>query len=114
MPLTVATTDSAFTRGYAAGETIRLPIAHHDGNYFADPATLARLEAEDRVAFRYAANPNGSSADIAGVLSAEPPRARPDAASRARRRSAARRHRRRAASSPGSSRRSLTGALQGA
>ena len=71
VPLTVATSASPFTRGYAAGETIRLPIAHHDGNYFADPEALARLEAEDRVAFRYAANPNGSSADIAGVLSAD-------------------------------------------
>ena len=71
VPLTVATSASPFTRGYAVGETIRLPIAHHDGNYFADPETLARLEAEDRVAFRYAANPNGSSADIAGVLSAD-------------------------------------------
>ena len=68
-PLTVATTDSAFTEGYRRGETIRLPIAHHDGNYVADPATLARLEAEDRVAFRYGANPNGSMAGIAGILS---------------------------------------------
>jgi phosphoribosylformylglycinamidine synthase subunit PurQ / glutaminase len=68
--LTVATAGSAFTRAYARGETIRLPIAHHDGNFFADDATLARLEGEDRVAFRYAANPNGSRAGIAGVLSA--------------------------------------------
>jgi phosphoribosylformylglycinamidine synthase I len=69
-PLTVATADSAFTRGYGQGETVRYPIAHHDGNYFADAETLARLEGEDRVAFRYAGNPNGSTADIAGVLSA--------------------------------------------
>ena len=69
VPLTVATADSAFTRDYRRGETIALPIAHHDGNYVADAATLARLEAEDRVAFRYAANPNGSLADIAGILS---------------------------------------------
>ena len=68
-PLTIATTDSPFTRAYRLGETIRLPIAHHDGNYFADPATLARLEGEDRVALRYAANPNGSAAAIAGILS---------------------------------------------
>jgi phosphoribosylformylglycinamidine synthase subunit PurQ / glutaminase len=68
-PLTVATADSAFTGGYARGEAIRLPVAHHDGNYFADPETLARLEGEDRVAFRYAANPNGSMRDIAGILS---------------------------------------------
>ena len=69
VPLTVATADSRFTRAYARGEAIRLPIAHHDGNYFADDATLARLAGEDRVAFRYAANPNGSRGDIAGVLS---------------------------------------------
>jgi phosphoribosylformylglycinamidine synthase len=68
-PLTVATDDSAFTRGYARGEVIRLPIAHHDGNYYADPATLQRLRSEDRVAFRYAANPNGSADAIAGILS---------------------------------------------
>jgi phosphoribosylformylglycinamidine synthase len=71
VPLTIATTDSPFLRGYRLGETIRLPIAHQDGNYFADPATLARLEGEDRVAFRYAANPNGSAAAIAGILSAD-------------------------------------------
>jgi phosphoribosylformylglycinamidine synthase subunit PurQ / glutaminase len=69
IPLTVSTTDSAFTAGYRLGETIRLPIANHDGNYLADAATLARLEDADRVAFRYAGNPNGSVADIAGVLS---------------------------------------------
>lgn len=68
-PLTVATADSAFTAGYRRGETIRLPIAHHDGNFVADAETLARLDAEDRVAFRYAKNPNGSMGDIAGILS---------------------------------------------
>lgn len=68
-PMTVATTASAFTAGYAAGARVVFPIAHHDGNYFADAETLARLEGEDRVAFRYAANPNGSSHDIAGILS---------------------------------------------
>ena len=67
--LSVATTDSAFTRGYKPGATITVPVAHHDGNYFADAATLDRLEAEDRVAFRYADNPNGSARDIAGILS---------------------------------------------
>jgi phosphoribosylformylglycinamidine synthase len=67
--LTVASADSAFTAGYRPGETIRLPIANHDGNFLADAETLARLEGADRVAFRYAANPNGSVADIAGVLS---------------------------------------------
>ena len=69
-PLTVGTVDSAFTRAYRRGDTVRFPIAHHDGNYFADDATLARLDGEDRVAFRYLANPNGSRGDIAGVLSA--------------------------------------------
>ncbi len=68
--LEVATTDSAFTAGYGAGARIALPIAHHDGNYFADPETLDRLAGEDRIAFRYTDNPNGSSADIAGILSA--------------------------------------------
>ena len=68
--LTVATASSAFTRDYAWGEAITLPIAHHDGNYIADDATLDRLEGEDRVAFRYATNPNGSQRDIAGILSA--------------------------------------------
>jgi phosphoribosylformylglycinamidine synthase len=67
--LVVGTADSAFTRGFARGETVRFPVAHHDGNYVADDGTLARLEDEDRVAFRYAENPNGSMADIAGVLS---------------------------------------------
>ncbi|MDU8911462.1 phosphoribosylformylglycinamidine synthase subunit PurQ [Aestuariicoccus sp. MJ-SS9] len=68
--LRVATTDSIYTEGYAAGQEIRIPIAHHDGNYHADDATLDRLEAEDRVAFRYTDNPNGSARDIAGILSA--------------------------------------------
>jgi phosphoribosylformylglycinamidine synthase subunit PurQ / glutaminase len=68
--LTVATASSGFTHFYRAGEEIELPIAHHDGNYIGDPATIEALEAEDRVAFRYAgSNPNGSMADIAGILS---------------------------------------------
>ena len=67
--LVVATDAGAFTRAYGRGERITLPIAHHDGNYLADAGTLAQLEAEDRVAFRYAANPNGSQNDIAGILS---------------------------------------------
>ncbi|SNX69342.1 phosphoribosylformylglycinamidine synthase subunit I [Cereibacter ovatus] len=67
--LSVATADSAFTAGWAVGDVVRFPIAHHDGNYTADPDTLARLRAEDRVAFTYLENPNGSMADIAGVLS---------------------------------------------
>lgn len=67
----VATTASPFTSGYGAGAALSLPIAHHDGNYVIDAAGLARLEGEDRVAFRYVDNPNGSMADIAGVLSAD-------------------------------------------
>ena len=67
--LTVATTDSAFTRGWTRGQGVTFPVAHHDGNYFVDDETLARLAAEDRIAFRYAQNPNGSRGDIAGVLS---------------------------------------------
>ena len=67
--LRVENTQSLFTAGYEAGETIRIPVAHHDGNYFADAATLDRLEGEGRVAFRYAEHLNGSARDIAGVLS---------------------------------------------
>jgi phosphoribosylformylglycinamidine synthase len=67
--LTVGTADSAFTGGYAPGAAIRLPVAHHDGNYVADAATLDRLEGEGRVAFRYAEPVNGSARGIAGVLS---------------------------------------------
>ena len=66
--LTVANSQSLFTAGYAMGQTIRVPVAHHDGNYFADPATLDRLEGDGRVAFRYAEPINGSARDIAGVL----------------------------------------------
>jgi len=69
VPLTVVTTDSAFTSGYDAGQTITVPIAHHDGNYHADAETLRALAAEDRIAFRYGDNPNGSADDIAGILS---------------------------------------------
>lgn len=68
--LTVETADSAFTTGYEKGATITVPVAHHDGNYVIDDDGLARLRDEDRIAFTYGANPNGSVADIAGVLSA--------------------------------------------
>jgi phosphoribosylformylglycinamidine synthase subunit PurQ / glutaminase len=68
--LRVATADSAFTWGYAAGQVVTYPVAHHDGNYQADPETLAALAAEDRIAFTYVENPNGAARDIAGVLSA--------------------------------------------
>jgi len=66
--LRVENTQSLFTSGYEAGQLIRIPVAHHDGNYFADEATLDRLEGEGRVAFRYAEAVNGSARDIAGVL----------------------------------------------
>jgi phosphoribosylformylglycinamidine synthase len=61
--------ESIYTKGYGAGAEIALPIAHHDGNYHADDATLDMLEGEGRVAFRYTDNPNGASRDIAGILS---------------------------------------------
>ncbi|WP_282077031.1 phosphoribosylformylglycinamidine synthase subunit PurQ [Epibacterium ulvae] len=67
--LNVATQDSVFTEGYTAGDVIGIPIAHHDGNYFADTETRAALKDQDRVAFTYAENPNGSVDDIAGILS---------------------------------------------
>jgi len=67
--LRVETTDSRFTRGYAKGQVIRSPVAHGDGNYRTDDETLKRLQDEDRIAFRYVDNPNGSVDDIAGILS---------------------------------------------
>jgi len=70
VPLEVVTPDSPFTAHYRAGARIALPVAHHDGNYTADAATLDRLEGEGRVALRYLDNPNGSARDIAGILSA--------------------------------------------
>lgn len=66
--LTVGTSQSVFTSRYQAGETVTMPVAHHDGNYNADDATLDRLEGEGRVAFRYAENVNGSARRIAGIL----------------------------------------------
>src|SRR5690606_8006939 len=69
--LEVANANTAFTRAYQPGQIIRCPVAHHDGNYFADPETLARLEGEGQVAFRYAegTNPTGSINNIAGIVS---------------------------------------------
>jgi len=75
--LKVETSDSPFTRRYRKGEVVRIPVAHNEGNYFADEDTLERLFDEDRVAFRYCsatgdpapdANPNGSQRNIAGIL----------------------------------------------
>jgi phosphoribosylformylglycinamidine synthase len=68
-PLAIASNSSAFTAGYKDQREVSFPIAHHDGNFFADDATLDRLDGEGRVAFRYVGNPNGSARDIAGVLS---------------------------------------------
>lgn len=58
-----------FTSAYGVGDEISLPVAHHDGNYTADPQTMARLEGDARIAFRYLANPNGAMGDIAGIVS---------------------------------------------
>jgi phosphoribosylformylglycinamidine synthase subunit PurQ / glutaminase len=75
--LRVENSQTIFTCGYSAGQTIRIPVAHHDGNYTADPATLDRLEGEGRVAFRYCSrsgeltdrdNVNGSARAIAGIF----------------------------------------------
>ncbi len=66
--LKVENSQSLFTSQYQAGETIRIPVAHHDGNYQADEATLDRLEGEGRVAFRYGEGVNGSARGIAGIL----------------------------------------------
>ena len=66
--LTVENSQSMFTISYSAGEKIHIPVAHHDGNFFADDATLDRMEGEGRVAFRYAEPVNGSARNIAGVL----------------------------------------------
>ena len=76
--LKVETSDSAFTGGYAKGQVVRFPVAHHDGSYFADAETLKRIEGEGRIALRYCdekgrvaaeTNLNGSLDNIAGVLS---------------------------------------------
>jgi phosphoribosylformylglycinamidine synthase len=75
--LRVEANNTAFTQGYNVGDVLRIPIAHHDGNYYADADTLCELEDYNRVAFRYTdasgnqavdANPNGSQNDIAGIL----------------------------------------------
>ncbi|MEJ2409552.1 MAG: phosphoribosylformylglycinamidine synthase subunit PurQ [Novosphingobium sp.] len=68
--LKVENAQSLFTAGYEAGQEISIPVAHHDGNYFADGETLDRLEGEGRVAFRYLGDVNGSARRIAGVLNA--------------------------------------------
>jgi phosphoribosylformylglycinamidine synthase subunit PurQ / glutaminase len=76
--LKVERSDTAFTRGYNAGQVIRVPVAHGEGNFVADADTIARIEGEGRVVFRYcasdgalspAANVNGSTNAIAGIVS---------------------------------------------
>lgn len=69
--LKVETTDSVFTSAYTQGQEITIPVAHHDGNFFADDDTLNRLEGEGQVAFTYAEDINGSQRSIAGVLNAK-------------------------------------------
>ncbi len=75
--LKVENADSTFTNAYGKGDVIDIPVAHHDGNYFADADTLAELEDTGRIAFRYVnssgeataeANPNGSQHNIAGIM----------------------------------------------
>ena len=68
VPLRVENSQSLFTCGFDAGQTVHFPVAHHDGNYQADEATLDRLEGEGRVAFRYLDQVNGSARQIAGIL----------------------------------------------
>lgn len=68
VPVRVQNSQSAFTNRFAAGEEIILPVAHHDGNYQADPETLDRLEGENRVLLRYVADVNGSARGIAGIV----------------------------------------------
>lgn len=70
VPLGVANANTAFTRAYRETRETEIPIAHGDGRYFADEDTLDRIEGEGQVVFRYLANPNGSSRDIAGIVNA--------------------------------------------
>ena len=67
--LRVENAQTAFTSAYTPGQTLEIPIAHGEGNYYADSGTIERLEGEGRVIFRYLDNPNGSLNDIAGIIS---------------------------------------------
>jgi phosphoribosylformylglycinamidine synthase subunit PurQ / glutaminase len=69
--LTVENCQTRFTNHYTAQEAITVPVAHHDGNYFADSETLDRLEGEGLVAFRYGEQVNGSARNIAGIVNAK-------------------------------------------
>jgi phosphoribosylformylglycinamidine synthase len=68
-PLEVVNSSTAFTNQYSQGEIINIPIAHGEGNYYCDDATLAELKANNQIVFRYAGdtNPNGSVENIAGI-----------------------------------------------
>ena len=66
--LSVEETQSAFTRKYEKGQSVTFPVAHGEGNYYADDATLDRLEGDGRGMFRYQDTPNGSARNIAGIL----------------------------------------------
>lgn len=67
--LTVETTASPFTSAFQTGQNISIPVAHHDGNFVAQPDLVHRLNQENRVAFRYSEPVNGSANNIAGILS---------------------------------------------
>lgn len=66
--LRVERADTAFTGRYAGGQRLRIPVAHHEGRYYASDETLDGLEANGQVVFRYEDNPNGSARDIAGIV----------------------------------------------
>jgi phosphoribosylformylglycinamidine synthase subunit PurQ / glutaminase len=66
--LKIENANTAFTRAFGTKQSLTIPIAHGEGNYFADKDTLDRLEGEGRILFRYAQNPNGSARDIAGIM----------------------------------------------
>jgi len=66
--LTVENNQSMFSSTFEKGQSVNFPVAHHDGNFFADSETLDRLESEGRVVFRYIDNPNGSARNIAGIM----------------------------------------------
>jgi phosphoribosylformylglycinamidine synthase len=66
--LIVSNAKSKFSHNYAQGQRINIPVAHHDGCYYADDATLAKLERNKQIIFQYAHNPNGSKNDIAGII----------------------------------------------
>jgi len=68
--LKVENNNTVFTKKYASGQTINVPVAHHDGNYFADEATLKSLQDKQQIVFTYLDNPNGSQLNIAGIVNA--------------------------------------------